>query len=194
MGDYGNRGQGGRGGNRFGGGNRGGGRFGGGGGRDRDRDFDRGPREMFQTVCDDCGNECEVPFRPSGEKPVFCSSCFEKRGNGESEVRFSKREAPRFDRGGSRNENTRGGSDNSELLQAMSTLNAKLDKVLKVIEAKLNNDVAFPKVIVQKAAQAEKQEDAVAEEKPAKADKNEDSEKKAKKTVTKKATAKKAKK
>lgn len=191
MGDYGNRGQGGRGGNRFGGGNRGGGRFG--GGRDRDRDFDRGPREMFQTVCDDCGNECEVPFRPSGEKPVYCSSCFEKRGNGDSEVRFSKREAPRFDRGGSRNENTRGGSDNSELLQAMSTLNAKLDKVLKVIEAKLNNDVAIPKVIVQKA-QAEKQEAAVAEEKSEKPAKSEVSEKKAKKPAAKKAPAKKAKK
>lgn len=40
------------------------------------RDFD-GP-EMHQTVCSDCGNDCEVPFKPNGRKPVFCKSCFKK--------------------------------------------------------------------------------------------------------------------
>ncbi len=46
------------------------------------RDFNdrssRGPVEMHQAICDKCGKECEVPFRPTSGKPVFCSNCFEK--------------------------------------------------------------------------------------------------------------------
>ena len=66
-----NRGGGGRGG--YGGGRSfgGGGRFGG------NRGFG-GPREMFHAVCSNCGKDCEVPFKPSGEKPVFCNDCFRK--------------------------------------------------------------------------------------------------------------------
>jgi CxxC-x17-CxxC domain-containing protein len=32
--------------------------------------------EMFSATCSDCGKSCEVPFRPSSEKPVYCSACF----------------------------------------------------------------------------------------------------------------------
>lgn len=35
-------------------------------------------RPMFQAICDNCGNSCKVPFKPSGDKPVYCSECFEK--------------------------------------------------------------------------------------------------------------------
>ena len=38
---------------------------------------DRPPREMHKATCGDCGNECEVPFKPSGEKPVYCNDCFQ---------------------------------------------------------------------------------------------------------------------
>lgn len=53
--------------------------FGGGGFEKRDFGGSRGfseRKEMFPAVCSDCGNNCEVPFRPSGSKPVFCSDCF----------------------------------------------------------------------------------------------------------------------
>jgi len=40
--------------------------------------YNDGP-EMFDTVCSDCGEDCQVPFKPRGNKPVLCSSCF--RGN-----------------------------------------------------------------------------------------------------------------
>lgn len=36
-----------------------------------------GPREMFPAVCAGCGKDCQVPFKPSGEKPVYCSDCFQ---------------------------------------------------------------------------------------------------------------------
>ncbi len=45
------------------------------------RDRDRGEKQMFSAICDDCGKECKVPFNPSSDKPIYCSSCFEKRGN-----------------------------------------------------------------------------------------------------------------
>ena len=35
--------------------------------------FDRGPREMHTVVCAECGNEDTVPFRPRGDRPVYCS-------------------------------------------------------------------------------------------------------------------------
>jgi CxxC-x17-CxxC domain-containing protein len=39
-------------------------------------------REMFTATCSSCGQEAHVPFQPSGEKPVYCSSCFQQRGGG----------------------------------------------------------------------------------------------------------------
>jgi len=42
------------------------------------REF-RGPREMYKAVCADCGNECEVPFKPDPSRPVYCRECWAKR-------------------------------------------------------------------------------------------------------------------
>jgi len=37
-----------------------------------------GPREMHKATCSDCGNECEVPFKPTEGKPVYCRDCYQK--------------------------------------------------------------------------------------------------------------------
>ena len=47
-----------------------GGRFGGG--------RDVGPREMHKATCSDCGKECEVPFKPTEGRPIYCRDCFQK--------------------------------------------------------------------------------------------------------------------
>jgi len=45
---------------------------------------DRGPRRNFgpsekhKAKCSDCGNECEVPFKPTEGRDVFCNDCFKK--------------------------------------------------------------------------------------------------------------------
>ncbi len=46
----------------------------------------QGGRTLYQTVCADCRKACEVPFKPTGERPVYCKECFTKRkaGNGNS--------------------------------------------------------------------------------------------------------------
>lgn len=54
----------------FGGGSRGGFNKGGGKGGFGDK------KEMFQATCATCSKPCEVPFRPTGERPVYCRDCF----------------------------------------------------------------------------------------------------------------------
>ena len=38
--------------------------------------YDRPPREMHDATCARCGKETQVPFRPTGARPVYCSDCF----------------------------------------------------------------------------------------------------------------------
>lgn len=55
----------------------GGGSSGGGGGYSAGGGgYSRGPREMFEAVCARCAKDTEVPFRPTGARPVYCSDCF----------------------------------------------------------------------------------------------------------------------
>ncbi|MBC8434882.1 hypothetical protein H8D91_00060 [archaeon] len=56
------------------------------GGRDR--------RELpfCDAVCAKCGKDCKVPFKPTGDKPVYCRSCFNGGDNdGSSDRRDSGR-------------------------------------------------------------------------------------------------------
>jgi CxxC-x17-CxxC domain-containing protein len=120
----------------------GGGRRGGGGGDFRRRDS--GPRQMHHAVCDECGNDCEVPFKPSGDKPIYCSSCFEKRNGGSSQ-----RSGGRGSGSGrpSRDDNT-----HKKLLEQMVSINAKLERVLKAIEKTPEKKVISKKPKVKKIA------------------------------------------
>ena len=45
--------------------------------RRNQRSFDGGgAREMHPAVCAQCGTDTMVPFRPRGDRPVYCSDCF----------------------------------------------------------------------------------------------------------------------
>ena len=41
--------------------------------------YDRPQRQMFSATCAQCGKEALVPFEPRGDKPVYCSECFQPR-------------------------------------------------------------------------------------------------------------------
>ena len=77
-------------------------------GRFGKRDFER--RMMHEAICDKCGKRCEVPFKPVGNKPVYCSDCFRKNEYSES------RDTPN--------------PPSRELEQ----INLKLDKILKALK------------------------------------------------------------
>ena len=122
----------------------------GGGGRDRsfgggrDRGFggggrrfggrDDGPKQMFPAVCSDCGKACEVPFRPTNGKPVYCSDCF-----GQSKGRDDDRGGRSFGDSRRDSRDNRGGGANGSNVGAavlkgqFDALNAKLDKILAVL-------------------------------------------------------------
>jgi CxxC-x17-CxxC domain-containing protein len=36
---------------------------------------------MHRAICSECGSSCEVPFKPSNDKPIYCSECFSKKNN-----------------------------------------------------------------------------------------------------------------
>lgn len=38
-----------------------------------------GPREMHKAICSDCKKECEVPFKPRDDRPIYCKDCYSKR-------------------------------------------------------------------------------------------------------------------
>ena len=38
-----------------------------------------GPRVMHKAVCSECKKDCEVPFKPTAGKPIFCKECYAKK-------------------------------------------------------------------------------------------------------------------
>lgn len=138
-----NRSGGDRGGNRFGrrdfggksfGGDR---KFGGGGGF--------GKPQMHDATCSQCGKLAQVPFRPSGDREIFCSNCFKDKkhdrpmrpaGGNFDRPRFDSR--PSFDKkpafGG-------GNNNNEQFKQQFEMLNSKLDKILKALSPVVVNKV-----------------------------------------------------
>ncbi len=47
---------------------------------DRGREGNRtGERTLTRVICAGCNKECEIPFKPSGDRPVYCKECYAKR-------------------------------------------------------------------------------------------------------------------
>ena len=42
----------------------------------------RTPRQMHPAQCASCGDMTEVPFKPRGDRPVYCSTCYNKQRAG----------------------------------------------------------------------------------------------------------------
>lgn len=81
-----------------------------GGGRDSGygRDRERRPLEMHEATCAKCGKQCQVPFKPTGDKPVYCSDCF-------------------------RNEDPRNKSSSGMSSEQFNQINEKLDKIMRAL-------------------------------------------------------------
>lgn len=103
------------------------------------RDFGHGRAgfrsEMHKAICAECGSPCEVPFRPSSGKPVFCNNCFSK-----TERR----------RGGISAQSDRVTGVNSMSREQFEMLNAKLDKILLVLSPMAQAEKALSKESLKK--------------------------------------------
>ena len=123
------------------------------------RSFDRQPVVMHRAVCDKCGKECEVPFRPSGSKPVYCNDCFRSQGGSDNrrsdDRNFSR---PRFDNRNQRPQR----QDQQNYRGDFQALNTKLDKILQL----LNPSVSSPVVESVEVEKVQPEEVVVLEKKP----------------------------
>lgn len=36
-------------------------------------------RQMYPAICASCGKETMVPFKPSGDRPVYCRECYSQQ-------------------------------------------------------------------------------------------------------------------
>lgn len=154
-----------RGGNRSGGGDRGGFR-GGNNFNDRgNRGGDRGGREnpqMHTTTCSDCGNSCEVPFRPTGEKPVFCNNCFAGKRDNDSRSfdRGSREDRPRRDfapKPAFNHAAPMPAPDKriDDLKRQIDSVNGKVDTIIKLVESMTSPKKVESLTSVVKKAQVE---------------------------------------
>ena len=80
------------------------------------RSFDSFDKPSFKAVCEQCGNSCTVPFRPTGSKPVYCSACFGGVNAGGSS--FSA-PAPRM--------------NSDQYASQFKIINSKLDAIMRIL-------------------------------------------------------------
>ncbi len=145
----------------------------------------RGPVEMHQAVCDNCKKSCEVPFRPTSGKPIYCSSCFEHKGSDSRSGNFEEKRM--FDAvcdqcgkscqvpfqpssgkpiycsncfGEKKNAGPRDGGSQSQNRNELAEVNTKLDQILAILNPK-----AVKKEVVKEVVE-EVKEDVVLEEAP----------------------------
>lgn len=121
------------------GGNQGGSRFGGGGRDSHGGGFQSGGKRdvmMHQATCAECRKSCEVPFKPTNDRPVYCKDCFMNKGGSSGDSRRDNR-APRGDFNSRpfskpRFEVSQGGGSQSgsDIKRQLETINAKLDKLI----------------------------------------------------------------
>lgn len=109
-------------------------------------------KKMYTTICSKCGTSCEVPFKPNGEKPVYCSSCFGKTDSAPSGRNFN-------------------GSSSSAGIskEQFETLNSKLDKIMKSLGLVVAVEPVQKKEIIKEVAKVVKEVKEVKEIKGAKA-------------------------
>ena len=77
----------------------------------------------------ECQKSCQVPFKPTGEKPVYCSDCFGNKGGRSGGDRPQRRDFG--DRGSSR---PSFGGGNDDIKRQIEGMNAKLDRLADAIE------------------------------------------------------------
>ncbi len=115
---------------------------------------DRGGRgggsgELFKATCSACHKPCEVPFRPNGDKPVYCSACFnmksrdEERGSAPREygnrenVRSARPEyaKPRREYAPQRDEAPRVVKDTGleDVKRQLATIESRLNRILDLL-------------------------------------------------------------
>jgi CxxC-x17-CxxC domain-containing protein len=109
---------------------------------------------MYQAVCDQCGKSCEVPFRPTEGKPVYCNTCFRERREAENNRmgdRFPQKNVNSYETPVKTNiESNISKGNNDELKEQLGVLNVKMDRLIKTVEAMISTKSLVVKEKVRK--------------------------------------------
>lgn len=110
------------------------------------RDFGGSRGKMFEATCSKCGKACEVPFKPIGNRPIFCSTCFGKQES----LNENRRGERSFDRPSFGNKRERDFSSDrpaprptENYREQFEMLNAKLDRILRSLETRESRPAAL---------------------------------------------------
>jgi CxxC-x17-CxxC domain-containing protein len=100
-------------------------------------------KQMHRATCAKCGAICEVPFKPTSRKPVYCKNCFSKDNGSDSRRSDNFRKDNRFESNrpnffGKEEHKSSPKSDNHE--KEFEKINKKLDKILKALEKEEEED------------------------------------------------------
>lgn len=101
------------------------------------KDYNAGPREMFDAECANCHKTTQVPFRPNGMKPVYCRDCFKPSDDraGAPAPRFEKKSfGPRREFTPSARPDARPDTRIDDLKRQIESVNVKLDRLVSLLE------------------------------------------------------------
>lgn len=122
----------------------------------RERSFGKGDsggnrnRKKYDAICDNCGKECQLPFKPTGERPVYCRECFATMGGGDT-----NRSLGRDNRGQSLFQKPQENRQPSISTEQFAQLNSKLDRILQLLTTSVDK---LPEVVREEKT-SEKPED-----------------------------------
>lgn len=100
---------------------------------------------MHQAICSQCGKDCQVPFRPTGDKPVYCSDCYEKLANNSNSWSYGNGRPQRPSYGDRNRGENRSFSNNRDFggnrsfnkptdNRQMEMVAKKLDRIIELLE------------------------------------------------------------
>ena len=102
---------------------------------ERGSDDREGGRSVFQAICDQCNKACDVPFKPTGSKPVLCNACYNKDKFTDQKRARGRMERPAFGDRPRSDYDSRGASKGNDQVSAqLRMINDKLDIILRAIQ------------------------------------------------------------
>jgi CxxC-x17-CxxC domain-containing protein len=87
--------------------------------------------QKFDAICSNCGKKCQVPFRPDGEKPVYCKDCFGAPREAMAGKKSFSAVRPAFAPCAT---SVPEGKTIADLTRQIAAMNTKIDTMLKILE------------------------------------------------------------
>lgn len=104
---------------------------------------DRKPLQLHNAICGGCGKECQLPFKPNGDRPVYCRDCFAKNGNGDTNKSYG-----RDNHGQSVFQKPVENRQPVANTEQLDSINYKLDRIIKLLTSSVDK---LPEIIKEEA-------------------------------------------